>query len=259
MARAEFGLLGPLVVRCGGVPVPVRPGKQRAVLALLLLNPGQVVAQDEIAEALWGLAPPPSARVTVRNYVSRLRQALHDTGRDRISTEPRGYAISLDADELDITRFEVDAIVNAANMHLAGGGGVDGAIHRAAGPELRRELSERYAGCPTGSAVITGAGRLRAHHVIHAVGPRWRDGHHGEPYLLVSAYRSAFALAAEHGCVSVASPSISTGIYGFPIELAAPIAIAEASAALETAGTSLREISFALFSDADLEVFARVL
>jgi DNA-binding SARP family transcriptional activator len=107
MARTEFCLLGPLVVRCGGVPVPVRPGKQRAVLALLLLNPGQVVAQDEIAEALWGFAPPPSARVTVRNYVSRLRQALQDTGRDRISTEPRGYAISLDADELDITRFEV--------------------------------------------------------------------------------------------------------------------------------------------------------
>jgi O-acetyl-ADP-ribose deacetylase (regulator of RNase III) len=159
----------------------------------------------------------------------------------------------------DITTLDVDAIVNAANMHLAGGGGVDGAIHRAAGPELLRELSARYTGCPTGSAVITGAGRLRAHHVIHAVGPRWRDGRHGEPDLLASAYHTAFALAAEHGCVSVAAPSISTGIYGFPIELAAPIAIAEARAALGATGTSLREISFALFSEADLEVFARVL
>jgi O-acetyl-ADP-ribose deacetylase len=159
----------------------------------------------------------------------------------------------------DITTLEVDAIVNAANMHLAGGGGVDGAIHRAAGPELLRELTARYAGCPTGSAVITGAGRLHARHVIHAVGPRWRDGRHGEDDLLASAYRTAFALAAEHGCVTVASPSISTGIYGFPIELAAPIAIAEATAALGSAGTSVREIGFALFSDADLEVFARVL
>jgi len=159
----------------------------------------------------------------------------------------------------DITTLEVDAIVNAANAHLAGGGGVDGAIHRAAGPDLQRQLSERYAGCPTGSAVITGAGRLPARHVIHAVGPRWRDGEHGEPELLASAYRSAFALAAEHGCVTVASPSISTGIYGFPIGLAAPIAIEAATAALGAGGTSIREISFALFSDADLEVFARVL
>jgi O-acetyl-ADP-ribose deacetylase len=159
----------------------------------------------------------------------------------------------------DITSLDVDAIVNAANSHLAGGGGVDGAIHRAAGPELMRELTERYSRCPTGSAVITGAGRLQARHVIHAVGPRWRDGNHAEAGLLAAAYRTAFALAAEHGCLSVASPSISTGIYGFPIELAAPIAIQEATAALGAAGTSVREISFALFSDADLEVFARVL
>ena len=159
----------------------------------------------------------------------------------------------------DITTLDVDAIINAANSHLAGGGGVDGAIHRAAGPELMRELGERYAGCPTGSAVITGAGRLAARHVIHAVGPRWRDGAHGEPELLASAYRSAFALAAEHGCVTVASPSISTGIYGFPIALAAPIAIREATAALAAVGTPVREIGFALFSAADLEVFARVL
>lgn len=159
----------------------------------------------------------------------------------------------------DITTLTVDAVVNAANTHLTAGGGVDGAIHRAAGPDLQHELDERYHGCPTGSAVITGAGRLHARYVIHAVGPRWRDGDHGEADLLASAYRSAFALAAEHGCVTVAAPAISTGIYGFPIEAAAPIAIAAAATALETPGTTLREIDFALFSDSDLEVFARTL
>jgi O-acetyl-ADP-ribose deacetylase (regulator of RNase III) len=159
----------------------------------------------------------------------------------------------------DITTVKVDAVVNAANASLAGGGGVDGAIHRAAGPELMRELKERYERCPTGSAVITSGGRLPARYVIHAVGPRWRDGGHGEPDHLESAYRSAFAVAAEHACTTVAAPSISTGIYGFPIDLAAPIAIGAASTALLVAGTSLREITFALFSDADLEVFARAL
>jgi O-acetyl-ADP-ribose deacetylase (regulator of RNase III) len=159
----------------------------------------------------------------------------------------------------DITTLTVDAIVNAANASLAGGGGVDGAVHRAAGPGLMRELNQRYDGCPTGSAVLTGAGRLPARHVIHAVGPRWRDGDHGEPELLASAYRSAFALASEHSCSTVAAPSISTGIYGFPIELAAQIAIGEAAQALADPHTSLHEITFALFSDADLEVFARVL
>jgi O-acetyl-ADP-ribose deacetylase (regulator of RNase III) len=160
---------------------------------------------------------------------------------------------------VDITTVSVDAIVNAANSHLAGGGGVDGAIHRAAGPDLMRELARRYTGCPTGSAVITGAGRLNARYVIHAVGPRWRDGRHDERTLLASAYRSAFALAAEHACATVAAPSVSTGIYGFPIEQAAPIAIEEASSALSSPGTTLREITFALFADADLEVFARAL
>ena len=159
----------------------------------------------------------------------------------------------------DITTLAVDAIVNAANAHLAGGGGVDGAIHRGAGPSLMAELHERYSGCPTGSAVITGAGRLRARHVIHAVGPRWRDGEHGEPDLLRSAYRTSFALAASHGCESVAAPSISTGIYGFPVDRAAPIAVACARDALLEASTSLRSITFALFSPADLDVFAAAL
>jgi O-acetyl-ADP-ribose deacetylase (regulator of RNase III) len=159
----------------------------------------------------------------------------------------------------DITTLRVDAIVNAANASLAGGGGVDGAVHRAAGPELMRELRERYTGCPTGSAVITAAGRMTCRYVIHAVGPRWRDGDHDEPRLLASAYRTAFRLASEHSCCTVAAPAISTGIYGFPIEQAAPIAIGESITALEVADTSLRGITFALFSDADLEVFARVL
>jgi O-acetyl-ADP-ribose deacetylase (regulator of RNase III) len=159
----------------------------------------------------------------------------------------------------DITTLRVDAIVNAANAALAGGGGVDGAVHRAAGPELMSELRERYRGCPTGSAVITGAGRLPARYVVHAVGPRWRGGDHEEPGLLASAYRAAFTLAAEHFCVTVAAPAISTGIYGYPIELAAPIALKEAISALEKPGTTLAEITFALFSDADLEVFARAL
>jgi O-acetyl-ADP-ribose deacetylase (regulator of RNase III) len=159
----------------------------------------------------------------------------------------------------DITTLSVDAIVNAANASLAGGGGVDGAVHRVAGPELMRELRDRYAGCPTGSAVITGAGRLPARYVIHAVGPRWRGGEHDEPGLLASAYRTAFALSADRSCATVAAPAISTGIYGFPIDQAAPIAIGEAIAALEVPGTTLREITFALFSDADLEVFERAL
>jgi O-acetyl-ADP-ribose deacetylase (regulator of RNase III) len=161
--------------------------------------------------------------------------------------------------QVDITTLPVDAIVNAANQSLAGGGGgVDGAIHRAAGPELMRELRERYDRCPTGSAVITGAGRLPARHVIHAVGPRWRDGAHGEPDLLRSAYSTSFALAAEHDCASLAAPSISTGIYGFPIARAAPIAVEEALAALRGGGP-LRDITFALFSEGDLDVFTQAL
>ena len=159
----------------------------------------------------------------------------------------------------DITTLPVDAIVNAANQSLAGGGGVDGAVHRAGGPEIMRELRERYDGCPTGSAVVTGGGQLPARHVIHAVGPRWRDGKHDEPDQLRSAYHSAFTHAAELGCATVATPSISTGIYGFPVEAAAPIALEEARAALEREGTTVREITFALFSESDLEVYGRAL
>ena len=162
----------------------------------------------------------------------------------------------------DVTTLDVDAVVNAANEHLAGGGGVDGAIHRAAGADgLQEELHRRHPkGCPTGSAVITSGHRMRARHIVHAVGPIWSGARAEEcEALLFSAYRSAFAVAAAEGCASVAAPSISTGIYGFPIERAAPIAVAAAREALEQPGTPLREVRFALFSDADLDAFSRAL
>ncbi|HXT14818.1 MAG TPA: O-acetyl-ADP-ribose deacetylase [Gemmatimonadaceae bacterium] len=125
----------------------------------------------------------------------------------------------------DITKLAVDAIVNAANSALAGGGGVDGAIHRAAGPDLMRELS-RYDGCPTGGAVLTKGYHLPARYVIHAVGPVWHGGSRGEPELLAKAYESSFARAREAGDVrSIAFPAISTGVYGYPKPAAAAIAV----------------------------------
>jgi O-acetyl-ADP-ribose deacetylase (regulator of RNase III) len=127
----------------------------------------------------------------------------------------------------DLTAQEVDAIVNAANAALAGGGGVDGAIHRAGGPEIMAEC-RRLGGCDTGDAKATTGGRLPARWVIHAVGPVWRGGGEDEPELLASAYRRALEVAAELGARSVAFPAISCGIYGYPPELAATIAVAEA-------------------------------
>jgi len=127
----------------------------------------------------------------------------------------------------DITEQEVDAIVNAANSRLAGGGGVDGAIHRAGGPSIMAETKRRYPnGCPTGSAVITGAGNLKAKYVIHAVGPIYRGGTQGEADLLARAYRRSLELAVENDCESVAFPSLSTGAYRYPVEEAARVAIA---------------------------------
>jgi O-acetyl-ADP-ribose deacetylase (regulator of RNase III) len=152
----------------------------------------------------------------------------------------------------DITEQAVDAIVNAANAQLAGGGGVDGAIHRAGGPSIADECAT-IGGCPTGEARATGAGALPARYVIHAVGPVWRGGAAGEDELLASAHRRALAVAADLGCRTVAFPAISTGIYGFPIDRAAPIALREARAA----PAPIEEVRFVLFSDADLMAFER--
>jgi O-acetyl-ADP-ribose deacetylase (regulator of RNase III) len=151
--------------------------------------------------------------------------------------------------EGDITRVPADAIVNAANSALAGGGGVDGAIHRAGGPEIVRELEairERIGRCPTGSAVATGAGKLPARYVFHAVGPVYRGGGEGEPELLASCYRKCLELAEEHGVKTISFPAISTGVYGYPPGEAAQIAIREVKAHLDKPG-SLTQVIFVLF------------
>jgi O-acetyl-ADP-ribose deacetylase len=159
----------------------------------------------------------------------------------------------------DITAQQADAIVNAANSRLAGGGGVDGAIHRRGGPCIMAETDARYPdGCPTGSAVISAAGNLPAKHVIHAVGPVWSGGQRGEAELLTGAYRRCLELAAEHDCHSIALPALSTGAYRFPMEQAARIAISTAIEFLEN-NERPESVRFVLYDDAAHSVFAAVL
>ena len=156
----------------------------------------------------------------------------------------------------DITVQQVDAIVNAANAALRGGGGVDGAVHRAGGPDIMAEC-RRIGGCPTGEAVRTTAGRLPANHVIHAVGPIWTSGNVGEPDLLASAYRRALQVAAAHGARTVAFPSISTGVYGYPKDLAAETALNAVSKILPD--LDLDEVRFVVFGDQDLAAYRQAM
>ncbi len=157
----------------------------------------------------------------------------------------------------DITQLAVDAIVNAANSRLLGGGGVDGAIHAAAGPELLAEC-RGLGGCRTGDAKITKGHNLPARHVIHTVGPVWHGGAAGEPELLASCYRRSLEVAVQHGLTTIVFPSISTGVFGYPIEQAARIAVATVAVFLRQSAAKL-EVTFCCFSKRDLDIYTAAL
>jgi O-acetyl-ADP-ribose deacetylase (regulator of RNase III) len=162
----------------------------------------------------------------------------------------------------DITQQGTQAIVNAANQGLRGGGGVDGAIHRAGGPEIMQECNKiraQQGGCPTGSAVITTGGRLKAKWVIHAVGPIWRKGKQKEAELLAKAYRSSLSLALERGIKSISFPSISTGAYGYPVDKAAKVALKEVTNFIKENPDKLSEVIFVLFDSQTYNIYVEAL
>ncbi len=166
---------------------------------------------------------------------------------------------TLELTQGDITEQQVDAIVNAANSHLAGGGGVDGAIHRRGGPTIMAESMRRYPeGCPTGSAVITSAGSLAARYVIHAVAPVWKGGQKGESGLLESAFRRSCELASEHDCRNIALPALGCGVYGYPIDQASRIALGTTKRFLEEDPT-IELVRFVLFGEGAYGAFAAAL
>lgn len=166
--------------------------------------------------------------------------------------------MSIRAVQGDITQLKTEAIVNAANSSLLGGGGVDGAIHRAAGPELLAACRKLH-GCETGDAKLTAGFRLSARHVIHTVGPIWHGGARNEWEQLASCYRRCLEVAAEHGLTSIAFPSISTGAYGFPPQLAAPIAISTVRSCLTGATSVVREVLFCNYSREDFDLYCELL
>lgn len=181
--------------------------------------------------------------------------------------ENQAIAVTIDQAKLhiiqgDITQQSTDAIVNAANSSLMGGGGVDGAIHRAGGPAILQDCKQivaRQGRLPTGEAVTTTGGNLKAKHVIHTVGPVWHGGNKGEPELLASAYRESLKVAAESDLNSVSFPSISTGVYGYPVDQAARVALNTITTFLSQGDTSLREVVFVLFDSRTLEAYSSAL